>query len=111
MLESILISIKKLLEIEEEYEHFDADIIIHINSVFSILAQLGVGPSGGFSISDKSTIWSEFIEDDRTLNLVRSYVYMKVRLLFDPPTSPAVIESIDRQINEYEWRIHAAAGK
>ena len=108
--ESILTSIKKLLGIDENYKHFDADIIMHINSVFSILTQMGVGPSNGFSISGKDDTWSAFITDKPNIfSLVKSYVYMKVRLLFDPPLSSAAIESINRQISEFEWRLFVAA--
>ena len=108
--ESILTSIKKLLGIDENYTHFDADIIMHINSVFSILTQMGVGPANGFSISGKDDTWSAFIMDKPNIfSLVKSYVYMKVRLLFDPPLSSAAIESINRQISEFEWRLFVAA--
>lgn len=104
-MESILTSIKKLLGIQEEYTNFDNDIIMHINSTFSTLTQLGVGPSNGFIIKDKSSTWDEFISDNR-LECVKSYVYLKVRLLFDPPSTSAVMDSINRQITEYEWRIN-----
>lgn len=108
--ESILTSIKKLLGIDENYTHFDADIIMHINSVFSILTQMGVGPANGFSITGKDEQWSEFIADNvNAFSLVKSYVYQKVRLLFDPPLSSAAIESINRQISEFEWRLFVAA--
>ena len=108
--ESILTSIKKLLGIDENYTHFDADIVMHINSVFSILTQMGVGPANGFSISGKDETWSAFIADKPNIfSLVKSYVYMKVRLLFDPPLSSAAIESINRQISEFEWRLFVAA--
>lgn len=108
--ESILTSIKKLLGIDENYTHFDADIVMHINSVFSILTQMGVGPANGFSISGKDKTWSAFITDKPNIfSLVKSYVYMKVRLLFDPPLSSAAIESINRQISEFEWRLFVAA--
>lgn len=105
-MESILTSIKKLLGITEDYEHFDQDIIIHINSVFSILNQLGVGPSEGFSISDKSSVWSDFVSDSTKLELIKSYAYLKVKLFFDPPISSAAIESANRMISELEWRIN-----
>ena len=87
-MESILTSIKKMLGITEEYEHFDSDLIIHINSVFMILTQLGVGPPSGFSVQDKSATWKEFISDETKLQLVKSYMQMKVKLLFDPPLIP-----------------------
>lgn len=106
-MESILTSIKKLLGIAEEYEHFDTDIIMHINSAFSVLTQLGVGPEEGFRIEDASTEWSEFLYDDPRLEMVRTYVYLKVRIVFDSATlTSAVIESINQQISELEWRIN-----
>lgn len=109
MNDSILTSIKKLLGITEEYEHFDQDIIIHINSVFMILNQLGVGPSNGFSIMDKTAVWSDFIVDKKNLEAVKSYIYLKVRLLFDPPASSAVMESMNRMISELEFRLNVSA--
>lgn len=107
-MESILTSIKKLLGIAEEYEHFDADLIMHINSVFSILTQLGVGPSEGFSIEDEVAVWTDFIPEKSKIEFVKSYVHLKVKLLFDPPLSSAVIESMNRMISELEWRILVA---
>ena len=108
-MESILTSIKKLLGIAEEYEHFDNDIIMHINSVFMILTQLGVGPSKGFVITDSSASWDDFLpEGGEKLQAVKTYMYMKVRLMFDPPTSSAVMESTNRMINELEWRLNVA---
>ena len=109
IMESILTSIKKMLGITEEYEHFDSDLIIHINSVFMILTQLGVGPPSGFSIQDKSTTWKEFISDETKLQLVKSYMHMKVKLLFDPPLSSAVLASMEKMIAEAEWRLNVAA--
>lgn len=102
---SILTSVKKMLGITEEYEHFDIDLIMHINSVLSILTQIGVGPSEGFSIKDKSATWEEFIPKNPQLSMVKSYMYLKVRLLFDPPLGSAVADSINRQISELEWRL------
>lgn len=105
-MDSILTSIKKLLGITEEYEYFDTDLIIHINSVFSILAQLGIGPKDGFSIRDKTSKWSDFLndKDDKRLEMIKSYVYMKVKLMFDPPTNSSLLESMTRFTNEFEWR-------
>ena len=108
-MESILISIKKLLGITEEYDQFDPDIIMHINSVFMILTQLGIGPAEGFSIEDDTSIWSDFIKDANKIEAVKSYVYLKVKLLFDPPLSSAVIDSTNRLINELEWRLNVIA--
>lgn len=107
-MDSILTSIKKLLGITEEYENFDQDIIIHINSAFMILNQLGVGPKSGFSISDKSSTWNEFIPESSNLEAVKTYVHLKVKLMFDPPLSSTVIEAIKSQINELEWRLNVS---
>lgn len=108
-MESILTSIKKLLGISEEYTHFDQDIIMHINSVFMILTQLGVGPSDGFFIEDKTLYWEDYIAEPAELQAVKTYMYMKVRLLFDPPASSAVMEALNRSISEFEWRLNVAA--
>lgn len=109
-MESILTSIKKLLGIAESYKQFDTDIIIHINSALMVLNQLGVGPSQGFSIKDETNTWSEFIPEDRyDMESIKSYVYMKVKLLFDPPASSAAITSMEKLISEFEFRINVAA--
>ena len=106
-MDSILTSIKKLLGISEDYNHFDPDIIMHINSVFMTLTQLGVGPSEGFIIEDEISVWSDFIGGTVvSLEAIKSYTYLKVKLLFDPPLSSAVIESTNRMISELEWRIN-----
>lgn len=107
-MDSILNSIKKMLGIDAEYDAFDPDIIMHINSVFFILHQLGVGPAEGFSISDEYSTWSDFISDSN-IEAVKSYVGLKVRLLFDPPTSTAVADSINKLIAELEWRLNLSA--
>lgn len=106
-MESILTSIKKMLGITEEYEHFDADLIMHINSVFMILTQLGVEPEKGFSISGKDEVWTDFIPEEGRLELVKSYMHLKVKLLFDPPLGSAVIEAMNRMISEFEWRLNS----
>lgn len=108
-MESILTSVKKLLGITEEYEHFDADIIMHINTVFLNLTQIGVGPAEGFFIEDETTEWIDFIGDAAQLQAVKTYVYLKVKLLFDPPLTSTVIESMNRVIAELEWRLRLAA--
>lgn len=109
-MESILTSIKKLLGITEEYDQFDTDIVMHINTVFLNLSQIGVGPEEGFSIEDDSAEWSSFLPSDHKLfEAVKTYIYLKVRLLFDPPINSAVIESINRNIAEIEWRLNLAA--
>jgi hypothetical protein len=110
-MDSILTSIKKLLGITEDYEHFDTDIIMHINSVFMILTQLGVGPSEGFFIADKEAKWSDFIdEESQTLMMgVRTYIYLRVKLLFDPPQSGIVTDMMSKQADEFEWRLKVMA--
>lgn len=111
-MDSILTSVKKALGIERDYKHFDTDIIMHINSVFSVLAQLGVGPSEGFRIEDEDAEWNSFLEDRNELNMVKSYMYLKVRLLFDPQSlSSAALGSSKELINELEWRLNVAADK
>lgn len=106
-MESILTSIKKLLGIAEEYTHFDADIIMHINSVFMTLTQLGVGPSEGFMIEDDTTYWEDFIGDSMMLQAVKTYIYLKVRLVFDPSSlGSATLAAYERQIQELEWRLN-----
>lgn len=107
-MDSILTSVKKMLGISEEYEHFDADLIMHINSAFSILTQIGVGPSDGFSIEDESALWTDFTEEKSTIECVKSYVFLKVRLMFDPPMSSAILESMKALISELEWRLNVA---
>ena len=103
---SILTSIKKLLGIAEEDTSFDQDIIMHINTVFAILAQLGVGPANGFSIEDDSAIWEDYLGNATNLELVKSYIYMKVRSMFDPPTSSILADAMNKNISELEWRIN-----
>ena len=109
-MESILTSIKKLLGISEEYTQFDTDIIIHINSVFMTLNQLGVGPSEGFYIEDAFKEWTEYISDPAKLQAVKTYMYLKVRLLFDPSSlGSATLAAYERQIQELEWRLNMAS--
>ena len=112
MNESILVSIKKLLGIAGDYPYFDADIITHINSVLMVLTQVGVGPEDGFTITGDTETWKQFLGTDFSkLMAVRTYVYLKVKIIFDPPQSSAAIESINRLINEFEWRLNVAAEK
>lgn len=106
MTDSILNTTKKLLGIAEENTEFDLDIILHINSVFTILTQLGVGPSKGFFITDNSAIWSDFIPEGEMMEAVKSYMACKVRMLFDPPTSSATMQALQNMCNELEWRLN-----
>lgn len=106
MEQSILTSTKKILGIAADYTAFDLDIITHINTAFSTLTQLGVGPADGFMIEDVDAEWYDFIEDDIQLNTVKSYVFLKVRQLFDPPTTSYLIAAMEKQIQEFEWRLN-----
>ena len=106
---SILGSVKKMLGPSGDYEYFDPELIMHINSVFTILHQLGVGPEKGFSIKDESDTWDEYITSKQNLEAVKTYVYLKVRLIFDPPQSSIVAEAIKQQISELEWRLNVDA--
>lgn len=110
-MESILTSIKKLLGVAEEYEHFDVDITMHINSVFSILKRLGVGPKKGFRIKDKTSVWSDFIpEDDLRFEDVKTYMYLRVKLIFDANAlSSTVIQAMKEDIKELEWTMNVEA--
>lgn len=105
MEDSILTSTKKILGLDEDYEAFDLDVITHINAAFSILSQLGVGPVNGFMIDDKSYFWEDFVVPQNILTLVRTYILLKVRMLFDPPTTSFLISAMTDQIKEYEWRL------
>lgn len=106
MSDSILNSTKKILGIGSDYEVFDLDIITHINSAFATLTDLGIGPDEGYMIEDDSATWGDYLKGDNRLNPVRTYVYLKVRVLFDPPTTSFAIEAINKQIAELEWRLN-----
>jgi len=107
MTESILDSVKKVLNLGSDYTPFDQDVIMHINSVFSTLNQLGVGPDVGFMIEDNTTEWSDFLDGDMRLNNVKTYIYLRVRMLFDPPTIGYLVSAMENQVKELEWRINA----
>ena len=98
-MDSILVSIKKLLGIDATYTVFDVDVIIHINTAFAVLNQLGVGPTDGFMIEGEEESWDDYITDNN-LSMVKTFVYLKVRLAFDPPTSTALIESMQRTLDK-----------
>lgn len=104
--DSILTSTKKILQIEEDYTYYDLDIITHINSVFANLHQLGIGPIDGFEIADKDATWASYLEGNLNLNLVKTYMYLRVRLLFDPPQTSYLIASLKEQIEKLEWQIN-----
>lgn len=102
--ESVLVSVKKVLGVPEDYTAFDFDIIMHINSVFSILYQMGIGPEESFYIEDDGSTWGDFFSET-DLNVIRSYVFLRVRMLFDPPTTSFLLDAMTKQIQEFEWRI------
>lgn len=107
MISSILTSIKKNLGLLEDYTAFDEDILLHINSVFSTLNQLGIGPVEGYMIEDKSATWDAFLGSDPRLNSVKTYVYLRVRLLFDNASMTSyLMGSMKEQIQELEWRLN-----
>lgn len=103
---SVLDDVKKLLGMDATYTAFDIDVIMHINSVFNVLCDLGIGPTAGFMIMDNTTTWDAFLGTDLNLNQVKSYMFLRVKRLFDPPTTSFAIESIDRLIQEAEWRLN-----
>lgn len=108
--DSILISVKKVLGVDVDSSDFDTDILLHLNSVLAVLQQLGVGPVDGFFVSGIEQTWNDFLGDNSAyINMVKSYVTAKVRVLFDPPVSSAVMESLNRICSEFEWRINVAA--
>lgn len=105
-MKSILGSIRKMIGgIADEESPFDPDLIIHINSVFAIVNQLGVGPKEPYSITDESETWDDFWGDNDVINMVKSYMYLKTKIIFDPPTSGVLHEALERQITEFEWRL------
>lgn len=106
MIESILDSVKKVLGIDEEYTAFDTDITMHINSAFATLNQIGIGPADGFSILDKTAVWHEYLAGDDKLSSVKTYVFLSVRVIFDPPATSFHLASLKEQIKELEWRLN-----
>lgn len=103
---SILSSMKLMLGMEPEYTPFDTDVIININTVLAKLTQAGVGPREGFEITDDSQTWEDFIGTDKRLNMVKSYMYLELRRLFDPPQNSFTLDSIEKQAEEYLWRLN-----
>lgn len=106
MEESILLSIKKMIGPSIEYPAFETDLIIHINSALMVLHQLGIGPAEGFYITGEDESWSDLIGDVKYLEAVKTYVYLKVRMAFDPPTTGATTDAFKEMIKEYEWRLN-----
>ena len=107
--ESILLSIKKMLGLDKDYDVFDPELIIHINSVFGTLHQLGVGPEDQFRISGDSESWTDFDTEGEQIDEVKDYIFLRVKLLFDPPSSSFVLSSFQEQLKELEWRLNVKA--
>lgn len=108
-MESILTSIKKLLGITEEDDSYDVDVITHINTYLFRLKQLNIGPKDGFSISDDGPTWADFLGEQKDYSAVKTYVYLKVKLVFDPPLSASVLEAMKEQAKELEWELNSEA--
>jgi len=104
--DSILESVKKLVNVHADDPDFDIDVILHINSALAVLTQLGVGPTNGFMIEDETATWQDFLDSDPVLNPAKSIVYLRVRALFDPPTTGPQIEAFEKQRQELEWRLN-----
>lgn len=107
--QSILMSIKKMLNIDEEDRSFDTDVGMLINNEFMTLCQLGIGPSEGFSITDADTVWTDFSNDKTLIETVKTLVFLKVRMIFDPPASSVVADAYKMRISELEWRLNIQA--
>ena len=108
MQDSILMTIRKLVCGNPYADHFDTDLLVHINACFSILNQLGVGPEKGFVVTDETQSWSSYIADNYILNMVKTYVTLKVKKIFDPPLTSSVLEAMDKEISQLEWRLNVA---
>ena len=105
-MESILNTIKKMLGIEADYEAFDVDLIVNINMVFNVLNQLGVGPAAGFRITSSDETWSDFLGDEAKLEMVKTYIYLRVKKVFDPNQNSGITQAFDAEIKELEWRLN-----
>lgn len=108
MQDSILMTIRKLVCGNPYADHFDTDLLVHINACFSILNQLGVGPENGFVVTDETQSWSSYSDNGRILNMVKTYVTLKVKKIFDPPLTSSVLEAMDKEISQLEWRLNVA---
>lgn len=103
---SILHDVKQMIGQEWDDPTFDLDIITHINSVFFTLQQLGVGTDAGFAITDETTLWDAYLAGNLNLNAIKTYIYLRVRLMFDPPANGFLVDTIQKQIDQLEWRIN-----
>lgn len=110
---SILDTIKHMLGGLDsgEDDHFNTDIIVHINSAFEVLHQLGLGPEEGFYIEDNSATWGDYLTNSKCVRLVSTYIYLFVRKSFDPPANSFLLEAINKDLKEYEWRLNVLANE
>lgn len=102
---SILNNVKKVCGIAPEYTAFDEDLILHINSELSVLNQVGVGPAGGFEIEDETAVWDDLLQGEVRLNMVKTYLCLKMKLLFDPPATGPLTAAVEKQAEMFLWRI------
>ena len=107
--DSILVTVKKILNVPAEEQAFDTDLVLLINSEFMVLKQLGIGPENGFSISDYDTTWYDYTKDKDLIDTLKIYVALRVRMIFDPPASSIVADAINSRINECQWRLNVQA--
>ena len=106
MEESILDSIKDMLGPDSSYDVFDNEILIHINMALSVLTQLGVGPAEGFVVTDSDATWNQFLGNAKNIDMAKTFVYMKVKMAFDPPANSSVLNAYNEACKEYEWRLN-----
>ena len=109
MTDSILVSIKKMLGLDYEYTPFDSDVLTHINSALMTLCQMGIGPREGFIVTDYSQTWRDFITNRVMIGAVKTYVYLQVKMLFDPPTNSYVMDAMKTQSEQILWRLNVQA--
>lgn len=107
--DSIVATIKKMLGLEDDYTPFDTDVIVNINAALMTLTQLGIGPKEGFTVTDYSQTWSDFVTNEVQLGAVKTYVYLKVKMIFDPPTNSYVMDAMKQQAEEIGWRLNVQA--
>lgn len=110
-MDSILTTVKKNLGIQDGYTHFDSDLIVYINSAFSTLHQLGIGPDEDYSIVNGSEVWTDFMPDETYMGMIQSYVSLYAKMIFDPPQSSAVMEFYKARLNEFEFRLNVEFDK
>ena len=106
---SILFTIKKMLGIDENYDVFDTDIVVFINSAMMTLQQIGVGPVEGFRVTDRNQTWSEFLPSKKMMEATKTYIYLCVKMVFDPPSNSYVMDAMKQQKEELEWRLREQA--